>query len=113
MAHCINKKSVDFQTLLEQTNLDESTLSAHIAVWQEDNGLDKWPTPSDLGYATKSIIKPGVSELFESNPELANIGTQEQYSQYLDTIFPDYINNFAYEAVEEFLVANKIIDRKC
>lgn len=38
---------------------------------------------------------------------------QLAYSQYLDTIFPDYINNFAYEAVEEFLVANKIIDRKC
>ena len=34
-------------------------------------------------------IKPGVSELFESNPELANIGTPEQYSQYIDTIFPD------------------------
>ena len=34
-------------------------------------------------------IKQGVSELFESNPELANIGTPEQYSQYLDTIFPD------------------------
>jgi hypothetical protein len=34
-------------------------------------------------------VKKGVSELFESNPELANIGTPEQYSQYLDTIFPD------------------------
>lgn len=34
-------------------------------------------------------IKPGVAELFESNPELANIGTPEQYSQYLDTVFPD------------------------
>jgi hypothetical protein len=34
-------------------------------------------------------VKPGVSELFESNPELANIGTQQQYAQYLDTIFPD------------------------
>jgi hypothetical protein len=34
-------------------------------------------------------VKQGVEELFESNPELANIGTQEQYSQYLDTIFPD------------------------
>mgnify|MGYP003621028570 CR=1 FL=1 len=36
-----------------------------------------------------NIIKPGIEELFESNPELAEIGTQEQYSQYLDTIFPD------------------------
>ncbi len=34
-------------------------------------------------------VKPGVSELFESNPELAQIGTPQQYSQYLDTIFPD------------------------
>lgn len=52
-------------------------------------------------------IKPGVSELFESNPELANkvyeaLGfennqiapqqkqqAQQVYSQYLDTIFPD------------------------
>ena len=71
MAHCINKKSLDFKALLEQTNLDESTLSAHIAVWQEDNGLDKWPTPSDLGYAAKSTIKEGVAELFE-NKTLAN-----------------------------------------
>ena len=54
-----------------------------------------------------------IKDIFESNPELANIGTQEQYSQYLDTIFPDYIDNFAYEAVEELLVVNKIIDRKC
>lgn len=34
-------------------------------------------------------VKEGVEELFESNPELATIGTQEQYSQYLDSIFPD------------------------
>jgi alkylated DNA repair dioxygenase AlkB len=34
-------------------------------------------------------VKEGVSELFKSNPELANIGTQEQYSQYLDSIYPD------------------------
>jgi len=34
-------------------------------------------------------IKPGVEELFDENPELASIGTQQQYSAYLDTIFPD------------------------
>ena len=34
-------------------------------------------------------IKPGVQELFDSNPELAAIGTVKQYSQYVDTIFPD------------------------
>ena len=34
-------------------------------------------------------IKPGVQELFNTNPELASIGTVEQYSAYLDSIFPD------------------------
>lgn len=34
-------------------------------------------------------VKEGVKELFDSNPELASIGTPGQYSQYLDTIFPN------------------------
>lgn len=34
-------------------------------------------------------VKEGVSELFDSTPELASIGTPQQYSAYLDTIFPD------------------------
>ena len=33
-------------------------------------------------------VKAGVLKLFESNPEIASIGTPEQYSQYLNTIFP-------------------------
>lgn len=33
--------------------------------------------------------KQGVEEVFQQNPELASVGTQQQYSQYLDTIFPD------------------------
>ena len=46
-------------------------------------------------YATEAVkstvIKPGVEELFESNPELANIGTAEQYSRYLDTVFTNSV----------------------
>ncbi len=37
----------------------------------------------------KKYIKEGVDFVFEQNPELAQIGTKEQYSEYLDTIFPD------------------------
>tara|TARA_Y100000593_G_scaffold42848_3_gene81975 strand:+ start:3544 stop:17301 length:13758 start_codon:yes stop_codon:yes gene_type:complete len=33
--------------------------------------------------------KEGVSEVFKENPELSKIGTQQQYSEYLDNIFPD------------------------
>ncbi len=34
-------------------------------------------------------IKKGVDFIFEQNPELEKIGTKEQYSKYLDTIFPE------------------------
>jgi len=46
---------------------------------QRDLFLQKSPT----------AVKPGVQELFDSSPELASVGTPEQYSQYLDSIFPD------------------------
>jgi len=35
------------------------------------------------------IIKEGVDTIFENNSELSEIGTQEDYSKYLDTIFPN------------------------
>jgi hypothetical protein len=34
-------------------------------------------------------IKDGVDSLFSKFPELSDIGTKEQYSQYLETIFPN------------------------
>lgn len=34
-------------------------------------------------------IKEGVNFLFEQCPDLEQIGTKEQYSQYLNAIFPD------------------------
>ncbi|MCE9585207.1 hypothetical protein K8Q94_01110 [Candidatus Nomurabacteria bacterium] len=37
----------------------------------------------------KPKIKEGVDFVFEDNLGLSRIGTKEQYSEYLDTIFPD------------------------
>ena len=34
-------------------------------------------------------IKEGVDEIFKENSELSKIGTEQEYSAYLDTIFPD------------------------
>jgi hypothetical protein len=39
----------------------------------------------NLGARYYNKVKPGVKELFNNNPELADIGTAEQYSAYLDT----------------------------
>lgn len=37
----------------------------------------------------KPQLKEGVDFVFEQNLELAKIGTKEQYSEYLNSIFPD------------------------
>jgi len=34
-------------------------------------------------------VKEGVDFIFEEDPELSNIGSQQQYSAYLETIFPN------------------------
>src|SRR5690606_18504262 len=59
--------------------------------------------------ATSGHIKEGVSELFKENPELANIGTKQQYSQYLESVFPDskvkdivYHGTGNYDKIEKF-----------
>lgn len=79
--NCVNIKHPDFQKLLKESNIPSFELEIKVADWQEKNGVDKFPSVSDL-----LPIKPGVQELFESNPELATIGTQEQYSQYLESL---------------------------
>ncbi len=49
-------------------------------------GLSKFNLENKI---EKSEIKKGVDFVFEQSPELAQIGTKELYSEYLNTIFPD------------------------
>ena len=87
--HCININSLEFKELASTTGINPVILEAKIAVWQEENNkLDEYPSINDLEINSKLTIKEGISELFEFNPDLNDIGTKEQYSQYLDTIFP-------------------------
>ena len=52
-------------------------------------------------------VKEGVNFVFEKTPELSKIGTKEQYTKYLDTIFPDSkVKDIVYhgsDAGEKFL----------
>jgi hypothetical protein len=40
---------------------------------------------------SKEPIKKGINEVFQKNPRLSTIGTQEQYNRYLNTVFPDSV----------------------
>ena len=96
--HCILTTTKEYQSLKQETGINDRELKARIAVWQEDNGLDKWPTASDLGLS--GDIKPGVEELFESNPELANavhdaLGFKSQLNSRL-TISQEGSDGFGY-----------------
>lgn len=117
MAHCINIKHPEYIELLEKSGLKREILNAKISIWQEKNGLDKFPSVEELTYIGNrdnidyntgeitstseqkqqaqqfsTTVKEGVSELFESNPELANavysaIGVKNKSSTIASTIF--------------------------
>ena len=55
------------------------------------NSLETQLKPITKNAVRKStgIIKNGVSGVFQDYPELSKIGTLEQYSKYLDTVFPE------------------------
>lgn len=64
----------------------------------------------------KVDIKEGVQQIFSDNPELSKIGTPEQYSNYLDAIFPNsklkdivYHGTAAPNILEEFIAQNERI----
>jgi len=50
--------------------------------FNKPDGMDNIKTP-------ENIIKEGVDFVFEQNPELEQIGTKEQYTKYLDSVFPE------------------------
>ena len=57
---------------------------------------------------SSTSVKEGISELFDSNPELAQIGTPQEYSQYLDAIFPDSkVKDIVYRGAEKGIENHK------
>lgn len=92
MSNCINHKHPDVINMANTAGLSPAVIAAKIMLWQESNGLDNWPTINDLGLGNN--IKPGVSELFESNFFIFEESTTSE----------EIINK---------LINNKIIEKKC
>jgi hypothetical protein len=87
---CITSSNPEFQKLAAESGKKQGVFAMMVSKWMTQNEIyDRYPTLQELGITTAESVKPGVEELFNDNPELASIGTQEQYSQYLDSVFPD------------------------
>ena len=65
--NCVNKNSPEFKELAKAANMNETILGAKVSIWQEKNGLDKFPSVDDI-VGNEIEIKPGVEDLFNENP---------------------------------------------
>jgi hypothetical protein len=89
---CITTSNPEFQKLLAESGEKQGVFAMMVSKWMTENEVyDRYPTLQELGISPMTSVKPGVAEVFESNPELATIGTSQQYSQYLDTITNEVI----------------------
>ena len=48
MANCINKSLPEFKALQEETGLHPDLLASRVAVWQDNNGYDNFPSKEDI-----------------------------------------------------------------
>jgi len=91
MAFCPNINSEEWKNLV-------SAQGENVAYFLWDKYRGNVPSMFYVQTVPQQIqIKSGVSDLFQSSPELKAIGNEEQYSQYLDSIFPDSkVKNIVY-----------------
>jgi hypothetical protein len=103
------KMLIDFKNKFEQVNSQTNRTRSRFKNYLTGLDVEKIEARS----AVKAIKpKEGVEELFKSTPELATAGTPEQYSEYLDTIFPDrLVREIVYHGTGEGTKIEKLRDR--
>jgi len=106
----LEKQGITLERALEQGLITEQTLkdaetaassptevNMNLVVGEVEEVTPEIQVPVDTSLSddlanmineSRVFEKPGVSIVFEETPELGKIGTQQEYSQYLGTIFP-------------------------
>jgi hypothetical protein len=67
----------------------EKAFERNLDFFKGDEALLEQENRDGLFLQRAAPVKPGVQELFNTNLELASVGTPEQYSAYIDSIFPE------------------------
>ena len=98
MKNCVNINTEEFKNLLKQSNMNPVILAAKISLWQDNNGLNKYPTLQDLSIKTSDIPVTKVQ------------GTQQEKVQSLMSFLESY--GFEMQESEDLIVnlAAKKID---
>ena len=83
------KKIVNMGKRLVLNSIVTTGLAPSYGTYYDAIPIDFFLQIKDEATQQTNEVKEGASEVFESNPELAEIGTEEQYNAYLNTVFPD------------------------
>lgn len=96
------KKEMEIEAKLEDLNIELNNAKAEALT--EIASVLEVKTPNLIDQKTfdhESDSKPeggGITDIFDSHPQLSEIGTKEQYDAYLKTLFPE---NFSSQATED------------
>ena len=70
---CINTNNPEFQKLLAESGEKQGVFAMTVSKWMTESGIhNRYPTLQELDITAMKSVKPGVVELFDSTPELAN-----------------------------------------
>ena len=70
---CITSSNPQFQKLLAESGEKQGVFTMMVSKWMTESGIhNRYPTLQELGITAMESVKPGVEELFDSNPKLAN-----------------------------------------
>ena len=70
---CITTNNPQFQKLLAESGEKQGVFAMTVSKWMTESGIhNRYPTLQELGITAMKSVKPGVVELFDSTPELAN-----------------------------------------
>jgi hypothetical protein len=73
MKNCININTEEFKNLLKESNMNPVILAAKISLWQDNNGLNKYPTLQDLSSKNTNVTPDMSIDLSDSNEVAFNL----------------------------------------
>jgi hypothetical protein len=68
--NCVNQSSKEFKEILKVANINPHILAAKVSVWQDKNGIDNFPTISDLDINILEDNYQKESELVDNSKEI-------------------------------------------
>lgn len=95
---CPNITSPEWKALVDKVGENRA--------WKEFLIYGKVPSANNYEIvADRSLVKPGVAEVFNGSKELSDIGNLDQYNAYINTIFPDSkVKDIMYHGAMEHLL---------